>query len=1287
MADSTRGCHTWWGRLFCWGCWHRGSHVKDEPFKWHKERKHSPATVYHALATLLSIARLTDQWIFVLVTDFRWWFWQFGTHPDEYWTSQFHAVVKVGGEYAVCLVGELVANMGRSPVSNIASSVGSRLMSPVRARADAREPELSKEDPPKLNEIVEERRRRLGDEHARLYWSGCFTDDTFTPSLGRKRSALIGRDIIECNEEAGVLMADLAKNPVATWGPHIGARYIANAGFGTLTPSKRARALKACHDMGAGALSPKDFERAAGLTGHVIEILALERSLMNGLGHQHRFALEKKLKKVPMASDCWCNLQELIWKITRTGAASFASALRDYSPPPMHTPPPPVIMSSDACTGSHDPVTLTLVDSRGARDPAIFGHAQGHYFRFPLQGAWRQVHITVSEALGPALGILLLGPLIPYSRVILQMDATAAVAFALGKSKARKLQRIYTKWRAIPQVAHFLERCAVQHIAGKANTVDDAGSRGHWSILRAYAAACGVRLERVEVTEEVEAFMAWALEVALEEDDEDAPPAPPPKRHEPSRSHVVGPSSSSPREDEAIVHMVPGTPKRAPSSPRIISPLGAASSPGDRPSPRARTPPRGSPRLISPARPSSMDVDSPGERPPRRLSPSPRPPKRDSPPGSAHAPRQDQHGADRKPPPRLLSPPEPPQPSLIEPVLHAAPSPPPGASRDASRLRPKTAQAVRALASARAAAKLIEDTSPYAMCPNDPAKLRTIVAEVDGRNADAREVSTQQKDNWGWAWWVKACDALDTPYIRPTDSLDETREAYVASFALMFTAAFMKPRSKKDTAAKPQSAWDAYSHSRIMLEEYGCLLPKVSTVRRTLKGTLRNYVRQTFDDEVLVPRRKQPFSRAHEMTIMSTLRNREVPGWSPREHDMMEWEICFTRCVGARKAELCANGKWFSRASLTWFLKGRKLHPTPENIRRADRLQITPVASKSDPFNMNWGGCVMTFNVTPGEHMSVAVAMQRLEATYPVPPNERSGYPLFFDVGALDESDQCPAPVSSSWLTRRFETLLKLAIGPGQAAERSWHSWRVTLACSLRSAVDSEHPDGRGLDVIKLFGRWRSDAAVKLYARLTPDAYAEHVSASLRADAAHLSSEGTGEAMRNVDPIDFIEELDGIASAQETPASSKVPKDKAPPPPSAKPTKKPSTLALAPSGGKARDTATATKPKATVMVPAAVFPAEACGENGGKGWTATSSPHKRGVLRITFTHARDDDGAPFRPVYLKPTCVVPLTSNDEGDQTAPGPPSGAPTAAGAKRTRGERKTRSGGAGPSRPRRL
>ena len=416
------------------------------------------------------------------------------------------------------------------------------------------------------------------------------------------------------------------------------------------------------------------------------------------------------------------------------------------------------------------------------------------------------------------------------------------------------------------------------------------------------------------------------------------------------------------------------------------------------------------------------------------------------------------------------------------------------------------------------------------------------MADVDVRNAASREASTQRKDDWGWSWWVRACEALDTPSLRPTDELDELRESYVASFALMYTAAFMRPRSKADKEAKPQSAWDAYSHARTVLGEYGCLLPKQATVRRTLKGTLRNYIRGTFDDEVLVPRRKQPFSRAHEKALLTALALRSVSNWSEGAHEMMEWMLAFARCIGARKAELCAGGKWFSRASVTWYLKGRKLRPTPENIARADRVEIRPVASKSDPFNMNWGGCLMTFDIIPGEHMSVALALRALELKYPVAPDQRSAVPLFFDVDAAAASpDDRPMPVAAAWLTARFAELMRLAIGLEQAAARSWHSWRVTLACSLRAAVDGDHPDGRSLDIVKLFGRWRSDAAVKIYARLTPDAYARHISASLRSDAAHLTEASALEAMDNIDPMAFIREMETIADA-DSGAAPQVPK-------------------------------------------------------------------------------------------------------------------------------------------------
>ena len=74
-----------------------------------------------------------------------------------------------------------------------------------------------------------------------------------------------------------------------------------------------------------------------------------------------------------------------------------------------------------------------------------------------------------------------------------------------------------------------------------------------------------------------------------------------------------------------------------------------------------------------------------------------------------------------------------------------------------------------------------------------------------------------------------------------------------------------------------------------------------------------------------------------------------------------------------------------------------------------------------------------------------------------------------------------------------------------------------------------------------------------------------------------------------------------------------------------------------------------------VMVPASVFPGEACRENGGKGWTATTSPHRKGTLKVTFTHARDDSGAKFRPVHLKSTCVVPLPTPVKEGEPAPKP--------------------------------
>ena len=285
----------------------------------------------------------------------------------------------------------------------------------------------------------------------------------------------------------------------------------------------------------------------------------------------------------------------------------------------------------------------------------------------------------------------------------------------------------------------------------------------------------------------------------------------------------------------------------------------------------------------------------------------------------------------------------------------------------------------------------------------------------------------------------------------------------------------------------------------------------------------------------------------------------------------------------------------------------------------------------------------MWFDVKEGEHMSIALALRDMELAYPCPPECRDTYPLVFDPAT---PQAIPPAVSRAWLDHKLRALVVLVMDPSEAENRSWHSWRVTLACSLRAARDSKHPDGRSLELVKVFGRWRSDSAVQLYGRLDPDAYAGHVSASLAADAASINAAGTTAAMDNIDPPlfeSFAAEGDDADDTDEggatrpsedrglpapAPAARRRPATAKPPP--KKRAKKRAPPAPA-SPGPPRVPAGAMR----VMVPVECFPDEACEENGGKGWAAHAVPKSRGTALVTFERARDATGLPFSPILLQ----------------------------------------------------
>ena len=335
--------------------------------------------------------------------------------------------------------------MGRSPTSNIASSVGSRLFEPVRRRADAREPTLLADEPPCLQTLVRERRKRLGNDQARLcsYWSGCYTDDTITVALGHRRAALIARDVVELNAECNVWIAEPHKCPLGTCVDHIGVRLVVNGGFGTLSPSKRVRALAACRGAASAQLTPTDFEAGISLLGFVVDAVFIDRALLNGMGRQLAVARRLSLPRVQLSASAVAQMLEIEFFISTRASASFAAAVPDALVSNFVSPPsPPIVLSSDACTGSHDPDSGELVDERGALDPAIFGHAHGIAFRLRLEGPWRRLHITVTETVGAALCAIEFSQRFTFSRYLAQTDVSASYAFLRGRSSSECLQRL-----------------------------------------------------------------------------------------------------------------------------------------------------------------------------------------------------------------------------------------------------------------------------------------------------------------------------------------------------------------------------------------------------------------------------------------------------------------------------------------------------------------------------------------------------------------------------------------------------------------------------------------------------------------------------------------------------------------------------------------------------------------------------------------------------------------------------------------------------------------------------
>jgi hypothetical protein len=992
------------------------------------------------------------------------------------------------GQYAYCLVFQLVCDMGRSPISNICSHVSLKHVSSWATQMDALMPAIEATYSAETREVLDRRREQMGAVQGRSFWGSCFTDDVILVNIGEEATIVAttvwDRTCYLCN----IRMTDFVKRSVTTAPLHIGARFVINAHFGCVPTPKRVRCLEGIRAAVEGRALRDAFESNCGLIGHIAQTLALERPLLHGIKRPMDLALFPT-SVVHLTADGFMRHLELEFLISSRNAASFVSAIPDASLTHQvpHAPTFSLFeirMGSDACTGS---------DS--VPNPAVFGMCHEFAYYFPLRGRWLDIPITGTETLGAILNFLVFPKLFPWARLVNETDASATHAFLIGRSKAPPLQRAHTVFRRQPEVREAALRSASQQVSGIQHVMVDAGSRGYDEILAGWLSALHMKLHLVHLSGDVLRVVDEVLEAML--------------LGEPSAAEFedANPPGGVAFYDSAIepIEYMDEEAEPPPSSPQMPSVVAFRAIGGGN---------RGS----GPCPPQAPHPESPLLPPPTatRLGGA-------APPAQLYLSRGSQSSSPthQRPAPRPWVPSSPTLPPSTPGSSRGPPASPPSLPRDpvTDHERPRTAAAFRALGAVRLADRLCNDSSPWALLPSDPSMLRQTVSLIAQTQAKRIPVNTERGNNNGIRWFADACKALNTPVERPDAAhADPEVEAFLQAYVIFRTAQYMKPAERsavtqlgnvRKTRADPNSAVSALYGARRVLEDFGSYLPPMTSVLKCLKG-LRVMMIEDFGDDCFAKEQAQPWPQIYLDKVMHFCSTYQVPGWAPDVHEAFLDAFVHSLSTGNRKAELLR----YMLSNISWLTPDlEKGDGSPEWLAQVTEgwwCCMAPTCSKTDFDNTKYGSTRMWFRVCLNEPWSLAGRLLARERRHPVPASERVKTRLFLD-------PQTGAGVTSLRILSWLDTILSLCVPSDVAARITWHSGRVTLASKL---VKIDKPWER----ISTLIRWEGVASARIYGRAAAQAYHDDIMAALAADAKGVRLPG------EIDPVSAMDQIDAALS-------------------------------------------------------------------------------------------------------------------------------------------------------------
>ena len=1092
--------------------------AKGEAYKaggrwpWHYEGKSSVAEQATNAVLLSVVAKLAQLRMFHLNFDFWKAFHQTNYHIREILaTSNTVPEGLLDGEVGECLRSITNSRMAMGAV--FASGVQQRESNGynygVLARFDARQQKrrLLEPEQPAAQLWLQKRGALPHDDYGRqdrMADGGWYTDDpTYTVVGGVTRVEDLIHSFYDVlgPEGLGVKMADLHKWLIGCYSAWQGIRFSAALGTLWLPPDKVLKANNQLMVFQAGKLSGADFVKMMGFLNYLEAVLAVHHNINTQLwsGYDaHKAACEMSGDSKGVTNMVPSSSQRQPIKVWRkllqntTGTTLLRIARRK--------PPPDVVtewaMASDAC------FDIIIVDGVqcGAPAPADWPGMGGsmHCYLWNYLFSKEEIEvltIPVAEFIAGPVGLMVYtaGGRLEYAkRIALEIDAYATPRCALReRAKSPNMLAAHEEFVSDPIFQLYRNSLTSRHVFGAANLADNP-SRNRREAAEKLCRFLGHEPQWLPVPPNAHDYIRRVIARIRNMRDT----RPHPRSCDPA---TPGGDASRFKDDESPVY----TRRRATRASSPASASGSSTLPVPVPaSPVSRSVRR---RFNSPPGGQSAEVlqssnVSAGIGSPRALSA-----------GVGASPRYTRHA------PRVHS-----SPSVALSMDGKSPMMVRGfgacmlgtlavAAATATDLVPVAGRVTRNVVQRT---DIIDKRVEHLMNVNanndkswalkgDPNVLRDLLtagflAQADGENKNSKAHQTSHLN----LYWVPYCALQDTTVIRPDVSLLNYNERLIEEAwwggAIPWIQARMPNKSGVIGAALPSSVLKVVRNMKAMFKSQGINTVSLHNATKAADGLLKGFLLE-HGPLALIPKRKEPLTNEEISDIFSlsgcTLgsgRSAVNLDWKDPAYSSLLAMFHVLAQTGMRKAEVSLPSKEkFDRSRLSfenvrWRIGGEIYNSLTAELY--DRLLIEggyallrPPPSKADQFSLHWGACTIYLKFSATETINAARELAREEMRRAINPTKRHEAPLFVNEKGLPWRHEALASI--------FHKIMVVIRGEERAKQVSMHSWRVYLACALLAA-------GAASATIQCLLRWRSDEALKIYARINDATYAGWLSAA-----------------------------------------------------------------------------------------------------------------------------------------------------------------------------------------------